>query len=84
MVSVCANPGCSARLKYFRDGKIYAFDKPRPGKRNTRLATEKMFFWLCPDCSLTVTLVQRQGKIDAVPVSNPGITGRLQALHQVA
>jgi hypothetical protein len=52
MVSWCANPDCRRELRYFREGKIYAF-LMLPATGNRRLE----HFWLCGECSKTMNLV---------------------------
>ena len=68
MLSKCANPGCSTRFRYLRDGRLYQIevqetppptglhlvDKPAPRKVE--------HFWLCAECSTRMTLAYQRGK----------------------
>lgn len=66
MTSHCANPACSIPLRYLRDGRIFQFEvRPEPVKfaandvpgflrRSSRRISH---FWLCGQCSSTLTLV---------------------------
>ncbi len=72
MLSKCANPECNNRFLYFRGGKLVpidlsglAQDADRPAV--TRTARQELF-WLCPECSDTVTLVVDQGKLTTTPI----------------
>jgi hypothetical protein len=66
MVSKCANPGCSAPFLYLRQGKLFCIETsmtaddqgpsfgadPAVERRSRRME----FFWLCEDCTVTLTL----------------------------
>lgn len=64
MVGTCANPGCGAPFKYFREGRLFAFDsgKPDPGAAAkspdtfTQEARGYRYFWLCGACAQDWTL----------------------------
>jgi len=72
MVGKCANPDCSSRLHYLRDGKLFKFEIRNPTGpcrdvpvaicRN-RPARANVFFWLCQDCCsrLSVSFEPRTG-----------------------
>jgi hypothetical protein len=56
MVSKCANPGCSASFRYFREGRLFEIEVT--SNRNTDPATAQRkphrrveYFWLCPSCA---------------------------------
>jgi hypothetical protein len=52
VVSWCANPDCRRELRYFREGKIYAFlMSPAVGHRRLE------HFWLCGECCKTMRLI---------------------------
>lgn len=59
MVSKCANPHCSARMKYMHDGSVFAVRKPLSGHNHVTddesfgasPGTEVEWFWLCEPCS---------------------------------
>ena len=69
MVSWCANPDCRRELRYFREGKIYAFlMSSASGHRRLE------HFWLCGECFKTMSLVcanHREVKILHRPASPP-------------
>ena len=78
MVSKCANPQCSTRFQYLREGKLFRFEdletqagRSRPylvGKPRSPRQTEH--FWLCGPCSesLTVSYEHERGVV-VVPVA---------------
>lgn len=54
MVAKCGNPSCSARFRRLREGKLFRLETDpilRPSGPKV-----KEYFWLCRDCSLTMTL----------------------------
>ena len=70
MISKCANPTCSARFRYLHEGKLFRFD--REAKADSQLllgfdpALRKRspgveFFWLCPKCAGSLTLIYCRG-----------------------
>jgi hypothetical protein len=65
MVSKCANPECSAPFLYFRQGKLFRLETEGRHDRRRQLGDEQgagrclrriEFYWLCEDCSATMTL----------------------------
>ena len=52
MLSKCANPDCPKTLRYLREGKVFRIESA--GKKTPRKVEH---FWLCGDCSRTMTLV---------------------------
>lgn len=65
MVSRCANPACSAPLRYLRDGRLFQFEIRslivpgiRPGRAQARADSSRQVshFWLCGQCSCNLTL----------------------------
>ncbi len=70
MISKCANPDCDARFRYLRSGKLFHFEvaalEPVSGKHalsGLRSIAKKPpqrveHFWLCDDCSVSMTLKQ--------------------------
>jgi hypothetical protein len=52
MVAKCANPECGAPFLYLRQGKLFAIPRPALSVRATRLE----YFWLCGNCSGTLTI----------------------------
>jgi hypothetical protein len=68
MLSKCANPNCSNRFLYFRDGKLFRWDgleiteHPHLVKATHGKPIRKAeFFWLCGNCATCMTVVFRQG-----------------------
>jgi hypothetical protein len=72
MLSKCANPDCSERFLYMRDGKLFRFDPP-VHQANTEFSNKARkavahteYFWLCRHCASTLTLVSVKG-VGVVP-----------------
>jgi hypothetical protein len=70
MLSKCANPGCSAEFHYFHVGKLFRCEtqsrEPHAPEFGTDPTVKKSvrrveFFWLCPECSGSMTLTFKQG-----------------------
>lgn len=72
MVSRCANPACAAPFRYLHEGKLFQIE--RPLNRNAanhnefpddatgrKPASQVELFWLCKNCSLTMTLIFEKG-----------------------
>ncbi|MFI5113004.1 MAG: hypothetical protein ACHP9S_09275 [Terriglobales bacterium] len=86
MLSKCANPVCTTPFHYLRDGKLFQIDTSLGGpqmvgpllvaepKRPHRIE----FFWLCAECSSTMTLAFQRGK-GVVTVPLPGTAARQAA-----
>ena len=72
MVSQCANPDCMQKLHYLREGKIYRFEM------STETGARRLeHFWLCSDCSKSMTLTrvsQREIMIEHRREADPGRT----------
>ena len=70
MLSKCANPVCTTPFHYLRDGKLFQIDTSlnRPQSVGPQLVDEPRqphrieFFWLCAECSSTMTLAFQRGK----------------------
>jgi hypothetical protein len=70
MLSKCANPACTTPFHYLRDGKLFQIDTSLGGPQmvGPLLADEPRqpqrieFFWLCAECSSTMTLAFQRGK----------------------
>jgi hypothetical protein len=56
MVTKCANPTCSIPLRYLRDGRLFQFEVRSRGE-SRRLSRQVAHFWLCGNCSSSLTLV---------------------------
>lgn len=71
MVSKCANPGCPATFHYLHDGKLFVVDEHTgDGASEFRAVPHRLrYFWLCPECSQTLTIVcDERGRGKLVPV----------------
>jgi hypothetical protein len=70
MLSKCANPACTTPFHYLRDGKLFQIDTSLscPLRVGPQLVAEPRqpqrveFFWLCAECSSTMTLAFQRGK----------------------
>jgi hypothetical protein len=78
MLSKCANPSCTTPFHYLRDGKLFQIDTSvsSPQSGGLELVAEPNqphrieFFWLCAECSSTMTLAFQRGKgVVMVPLS---------------
>jgi hypothetical protein len=56
MVTQCANPACRAPLRYLRDGRLFQFEVRAVGPGKVPPQHQVSHFWLCGQCSLTMTL----------------------------
>ena len=75
MVSHCANPECSAPLRYLRDGRLFQFEvralhavplSSTPGASARRKPPRQVsHFWLCGQCASNLTLMfdQQRGVV---------------------
>jgi hypothetical protein len=70
MISKCANPACSARFLYLHEGKLFRFEREAKQDKERLLgfdptvrkhSTGMEFFWLCEQCSATMTLTYQNG-----------------------
>lgn len=72
MVSKCANPACGVSFRYLREGKLFRIERPSQQNSGSRsqfaddpvpkkAASHVEFFWLCRDCSQTMTLSFEKG-----------------------
>jgi hypothetical protein len=64
MVSKCANPACSETFRYLHQGKLFRFEwsLATESPAGTREGLRHMeFFWLCANCSDTMTMVYKRG-----------------------
>jgi len=69
MTSHCANPDCAIPLRHLRDGRLFQFEiRPKPAlgitespsaERHLARAVARTIshFWLCGQCSSSLTLV---------------------------
>lgn len=69
MLSKCANPACSARLHYLRDGRIFKIETTRISSgRKGSPARRIEHFWLCEQCAQTFTVVMEHGAVTTRPL----------------
>jgi hypothetical protein len=70
MISKCANPSCSIRFLYMHEGKLFRFEREAKEDAEPLLGFDPAvhkrsggveFFWLCENCSATMTLSYRKG-----------------------
>jgi hypothetical protein len=64
MLAKCANPACSARFRYFHEGRLFVFEsKPDAPMRGPPADPDSVdrshspqYFWLCSSCCSTMTV----------------------------
>jgi hypothetical protein len=91
MLSKCANPACTTPFHYLRDGKLFQIDTSlgSPKMVGPQLVAEPRqprrieFFWLCAECSSTMTLAFQRGK-GVVMVPLPAGAAAAAARHAEA
>ncbi len=72
MVSKCANPDCPAVFRYLREGRLFNFEvtKSNPSRVvGVHAARIYEHFWLCPSCSVNMTLVKDNGSVAVRPLA---------------
>src|SRR2546428_9868035 len=93
MVKTCANPACAAPFRYWRGGKLFRCDVKTPSEPCLDVADQScqlkpvrssVFFWLCEDCCLTMTVRFDPHKgLAIVPLTNtephPNVIGATEA-----
>jgi hypothetical protein len=66
VLSKCANPACTARFRYLREGRI--FNVPTPGESaDNPFSTRVLHYWLCDRCKQTLKVVLVDGEIRVCP-----------------
>ena len=63
MLAKCANPACSARFRYFHEGKLLAIESTidssttgSPTESDYTVRPKRVrYFWLCPMCCCAMT-----------------------------
>lgn len=64
MLSKCANPACSARFRYLRQGRIFNLEvKPLSSKSDSEVSHRFEHFWLCPSCAAVLEVVWEDGLV---------------------
>jgi hypothetical protein len=66
MLAKCANPSCSARFRYLAEGRLFRVECDPPLDVRTR--TKPQYFWLCSQCSETMTLSLDQETVIRIAV----------------
>jgi hypothetical protein len=73
MVSKCANPTCPASFLYLHQGKLFRMAVESGNSEGLspeirRAQSHVEFYWLCDECSATMTLAYKKGfGVTAVP-----------------
>jgi len=72
MVSKCANQACAATFRYWHEGKILLVEVgPAPPEKLDIYALRRLErFWLCDDCSKTMTIVSHPSGVLVVPLED--------------
>ena len=74
MLSKCANPDCVATFRYLQQGKLFRLEKERT--RDFSQSPEPEYFWLCGNCSETISLrLDQDSKIMMVTILLPETAG---------
>ena len=73
MVAKCANPRCSAKFRFLKQGKLFLSEQippthAAPTSRAPRGKGGVQHFWLCADCCRSFTLVRDEHEIRIVPL----------------
>jgi len=79
MVSKCANPECSAKFRYLRQGKLFQMEAGAIVESDASSAGRRQvqFFWLCDECAAEMTLVFKK---DSGVVTQPRARARSAGL----
>ena len=64
MLAKCANPICGAHFRYLNQGRIYNVPIYENESKSCVWPQRIEHFWLCAQCSVTLTLVLKDGKPD--------------------
>jgi hypothetical protein len=68
MLAKCANPPCSARFLYMREGRIFNIEVVLGrGSNGHPSATKIEHYWLCAECSRTWKVTRRNGGVSIEP-----------------
>ena len=68
MVSRCANPNCTAQLRYLHEGRLFV-------TKSTLVAEERIHYvWLCGSCCRTMTVTQ-DAKLALLDRAAPTVAG---------
>ena len=76
MLAKCCNPSCAHSFRYLSDGKLFRLEND-PALRHSDPTKE--YFWLCPECSATMTLcITPEGQV--IPIALAGQLHRSNSL----
>jgi hypothetical protein len=72
MLSKCANPACSERFRYLRQGRIFNLEVRVASSRSDKEDSHKVeYFWLCDHCAAAMEVVCENGLIITRPLHSP-------------
>lgn len=82
MLSRCANPACGKPFRYLKEGQMFVAEWANAGDScqlsdqasNERRGRREMF-WLCEDCSRTLTLTVKGSEVVAIPRAKVALSG---------
>ena len=88
MLAKCANPACSARFRYFHEGRLSAFEpKPDAPMRGPPAdpdyvgrSNSPQYFWLCSSCCSAMT-VQPDGDHGVTVVRKQGVPRKVSVME---
>lgn len=67
MLAKCCNPSCAHSFRYLTEGKLFHLEND---SARTPTDPSREYFWLCPSCSETMTLMlSNEGRVIAVALS---------------
>ena len=56
MLAKCANPSCTNKFRYLREGKLFSFQGLPLSTQVSRNFEAKEHWWLCAKCAVTLTI----------------------------
>jgi hypothetical protein len=69
MLSKCANPACTARFRYLREGRIFNLEiKTLASNGSGRLSCKIEHFWLCDSCAEAMEVIWQNGVVSTRPL----------------
>jgi hypothetical protein len=87
MIKTCANPACAAPFRYWRGGKLFRCEVKAPSEPSRDVSDQicqlkpirsSVFFWLCENCCLTMTLsFDAHTGLAIVPISSTRRQGNM-------
>jgi hypothetical protein len=76
MLSKCANPNCGVPFRYLKEGTVFiaewanagdACELTDPARALTKRWGHREMFWLCTNCSDSLTLITKGRQVVAAP-----------------